>query len=141
VYTLVAFTAYPHVVSFVGRYSATVRQLIVPLIALVLFALSLVIFPDTSRDDPAEVCGALFGFGVGIAFESRFVGFKTEKVNNKRRVVRLLVGAAIVGVLFVGLSPVLPSANVFTKFFRYIIVTFAAAFVAPLMFNYIEKRK
>ena len=141
VYTLIAYVAYPHIVSFLGRYSLGIRQLIVPAIALLLFALSLVIFPDTTRDDPAEVCGALFGFSVGIALESRYVGFKTEKVHNKRRAVRLLVGGVIVGVLFVGLSPILPSANVFTKFVRYIVVAFAVAFIAPLVFNYIEKTK
>jgi hypothetical protein len=86
------------------------------------------------------MCGALFGFSVGLAFESRYVDFKTEKLDNKRRVVRLLVGAVIVVVLLAGLPLVLPSTNVFTKFANYVIVTFSAAFIAPLVFNRIEKR-
>jgi membrane-associated phospholipid phosphatase len=139
-YVLIAYAVYPHIVSFFEKYSVSVRQLTVPVIALVLFALSLIIFPDTSRDDPAVVCGALFGFSLGLAFESTYVDFKTEKLENKKRVVRLLVGGVIVVVLLFGLSPILPSANVFTKFAKYVLVTFGAAFVAPLIFKYIEKR-
>ncbi|WXG44015.1 MAG: phosphatase PAP2 family protein [Promethearchaeati archaeon SRVP18_Atabeyarchaeia-1] len=141
VYTLIAYLAYPQIASFLGRHSTTTRQVIVPVIALVLFASSLVIFPDTTRDDPATVCGALFGFSVGLAFESKYIDFKTEKLDNKKRIMRLLTGGVVVGVLYVGLSPILPSANVFMKFVRYAIVTFGAAFIAPGVFNYIEKRK
>jgi membrane-associated phospholipid phosphatase len=140
VYVLIAYAAYPHIVSFLGRYSATIRQLIVPVLALVLFALSLILFPETSRDDPAEVCGALFGFSVGLAFESKYVDFNTEKLKNKTRAIRLIIGIIIIIVLFVGLSPILPSTNVFAKFVKYVIVTFGAAFIAPLIFNYVEKR-
>jgi len=43
-------------------------------------------------------------------------------------------------VMYVGLAPVLPSSNVFTRFARYSIITLGAAFVVPLIFNYVEKR-
>jgi membrane-associated phospholipid phosphatase len=139
-YTIIAFLAYPHIVSFFGRYSTTLRQLIVPVIALILFVSSLVIFPDTTRDDPAEICGALFGFSAGVALESKYVGFKTEKLNNKKRIVRLAVGGLIVGALYV-LPSILISANVLTKFAKYLIVSLGAAFIAPFAFKVIEKGK
>jgi membrane-associated phospholipid phosphatase len=140
VFTLAFYFAYPHATKSLQKISPGVRQLIVPVLALVLFGVSLLIFPDTTRDDPATVCGALFGFSVGLAFESKYVDFSTEKVDNKKRVVRLLIGLIVVGVLYVGLAPILPSANVFTKFARYVIITFAAAFIVPLVFNYVEKK-
>jgi membrane-associated phospholipid phosphatase len=140
VFTLIFYFAYPHVTRSLQKISLGVGQLIVPALALVLFTLSLLIFPDTTRDDPATVCGALFGFSVGLAFESRYVDFSTDKMDNKKRVVRLLIGLIVVGVLYVGLAPVLPSANVFTKFARYTVITFAAAFIVPLVFNYAEKK-
>jgi membrane-associated phospholipid phosphatase len=140
VFTLVVFFTHPLIESFLGRFSSAFRQSIVPVVALLLFAVSLLIFPDTTRDDPATVCGGLFGFSLGVAFESKYVGFTTEKTGGKKRW-RMLIGLVVIGVTYVGLAPILPSTNVFTRFARYAIITFAAAFIVPLMFNYVEKKK
>jgi len=141
VFTLITYVSYPHIEKFLGRHSERLRQLAVPVIALVLFAVSLLVFPDTTRDDPATVCGALLGFSAGLAFESRYVDFSTDKIGNRTRVARLLIGLLVIGVLYVGLSLLLSSANVFTKFAKYAIITYAAAFIVPLIFKRVEKKK
>jgi len=139
VFILVVCLMYPRINSFLERFSPMARQLIIPVVALVLFVGSLLVFPDTSRDDPAIVCGGLFGFSLGVALESKYVRFTTERTTGKKRW-RILIGLVVIGVMYVGLTPVLPSSNVFTRFTRYAIITLGAAFVVPLIFNYVEER-
>jgi hypothetical protein len=141
IFILLVYFTLPRITASLQKLPSLARQLIVPAIALVLFAVSLIVFPDTTRDDPAVVCGALFGFSTGVALEPRYIAFSTDKMDNKKKIVRLVVGLIIIGILYVGLSPVLPSSNVFARFARYTIITFAAAFIVPSAFDHLEKRK
>lgn len=135
------------------------KDIVVMVVALVLCAASLVVvtvkpYPMDYVDgqllvDPVamqkgsfEAAGVFAGLAIAWTLERRFVGFSTDGLNARSRIVRFLVGAAITGISFaaayVFFKAIMPYN--WAKLFTLFIVAFMAVFVAPLTFNKIERR-
>ena len=82
--------------------------------------------------------GALAGFGVGVIMERAWVRFRVDGAW-WRRVLRFLLGIAIVAIFYVGLRLILPEEMAYgleagLRFVRYGLVGWAATFLGPWLF-------
>lgn len=89
-------------------------------------------------EDSATITGAMLGLGLGCLLESRLVRFTVPGVWWKR-VLRGIVGLAIVLPVYLGLSELFPAGQLhwltlLLRFVRYALVGLAATLVAPWVF-------
>jgi len=128
-----------------GKFSTTewLRCYLMPIVSVLLFGLSFIVFPDTTKGDSALVCGYLCGFSLGVSSESKMVKISVD-ISLRTKAIRSTVGIITVFGLYPVISYVLDLtpfvAQVYIHFLRYAIVAFATAFIMPLFFKFIEKR-
>jgi membrane-associated phospholipid phosphatase len=142
VFLIVAYKTIPHLESKLGSIPRWLRDYLMPLISVLLFGLSLAVFPDIARGNSSLICGSLFGFSFGYSLESKQVNISVN-VNRWTKVIRSLVGLIIVFGLYSIISSILNflslGAIVYLNFIKYALVAFAIAFVTPLVFKFIKK--
>jgi membrane-associated phospholipid phosphatase len=142
VFLIVAYKAIPHLESKLGSVPSWLRDYLTPLISVLLFGLSLAVFPDIARGNSALICGTLFGLSVGFSLESKRVNISVN-VNRWTKVIRSVVGLVTVFGLSLMISFVLNflslGAVVYINFIKYALVAFAITFVTPLAFKFIKK--
>jgi membrane-associated phospholipid phosphatase len=142
VFLIIAYKCMPYLESKLSRIPRWLREYLTPLISVLLFGLSLAAFPDITRGNSALICGSLFGFSFGFSLESKHVNFSID-INRWTKAIRSLVGLVTVFGLYLVISFVLNSLSldtaVYIQFLKYAIVAFAIAFIAPLMFRFIQK--
>ena len=90
-----------------------------------------------------EAAGLMAGLAISWVLERRFVNFTTEGLDTRKRIIRGVIGVVIVGVVFLGgntlFKLVLPYN--YAKMVTYFFVVFVGVFLAPFVFNKIEKRQ
>jgi membrane-associated phospholipid phosphatase len=142
VFLIVAYKTMPYLESELSSIPRWLRDYLMPLISIVLFGLSLAIFPDIARGNSALICGSLFGFSFGYSLESKYVNISVN-VNRWTKVIRSVVGLITVFGLYSMISSILNflslGAVVYLDFIKYAIVAFAIAFITPLTFKFIKK--
>lgn len=105
----------------------------VPILAIFLFVVSYLISPDIARGgDHSATLGPLLGMPIGVMLEMKYVNFSTE-VSPRTKILRVLIGFGFVIGLMLGLPKILPGI------IRWAIITFAAAFLVPLIFKSIKR--
>lgn len=77
--------------------------------------------------------GTYLGFIIGIYIEKKYVNFSTEG-STVNKIIRVLLGVVILGVLQLGLKVLLPSATIFS-FIRYLLITLVGIGVYPMVFK------
>jgi membrane-associated phospholipid phosphatase len=142
VFLVVAYKTMPYLESKLSSIPRWLRGYLMPLISILLFWLSLAVFPDIARGNSALICGSLFGFSFGFSLESKHVNISMN-INRWTKALRSLVGLVTVFVLYLLMSFVLNSLSlgtvVYIQFLKYAMFAFAVAFIAPLMFRFIQK--
>lgn len=103
---------------------------------------ALLVDPVTMQKGSFEAAGIVAGIAVAWVLERRFVGFTTAELDMKSRIVRLVIGIAIVGATYVATDIVFKATMPYNwaKLAAMFCVVFMAVFVAPLAFNKIEER-
>jgi uncharacterized membrane-anchored protein len=90
--------------------------------------------------------GVVVGFSAGLVLEKRHVNFSTD-VSRDTKIVRAILGVVVALLIYYALSaafsllPAIPLVQYSARFIRYILVGFFGAFVIPLLFTYVEKRR
>jgi sphingosine-1-phosphate phosphatase 2 len=142
VFLIVAYKTMPYLESKLSSIPRWLRDYLTPLISVLLFGISLAVFPDITRGNSSLICGSLFGLSFGFSLESKHVNISVN-VNRWIKVLRSVVGLMTVFGSYLTMSFVLNllslSAVVYLHFLKYAIVAFAIAFIAPLIFKYIKK--
>jgi hypothetical protein len=142
VFLIVAYKTMPCLESKLSSIPSWLQDYLTPFLSLLLFGLSLVVFPDIIRGNSALVCGSLFGFSFGFSLESKHVNISVD-VDRSTKVFRSVIGLITVFGLYLMISFVLNSmslgAVVYIHFLKYAIVAFAIAFITPLIFKFTEK--
>jgi hypothetical protein len=142
VFLIVAYKTMPCLESKLSSIPSWLRDYLTPFLSVLLFGLSLAVFPDIIRGNSALVCGSLFGFSFGFSLESKHVNISVD-VDRSTKVFRSVVGLITIFGLYLMMSFVLNSmslgAAVYIHFLKYAIVAFAIAFVTPLIFKFTEK--
>ena len=137
-----------------ARPGRDLRLLVGSIVAVIIFLLfaTLKPYPMDYVDgkllvDPHEVlvdCYKVAGCVLGIAFgwfcERHYVGFSTEDVGLRQGLIRLLIGAAFLGVCYAGGKLLtLVVGDLCGQLLRFFAVFFVAMVVVPLVFGRIER--
>lgn len=142
VFLIVAYKTMPYLESKLSSIPRWLRDYLTPLISVLLFGLSLAVFPDITRGNSSLICGTLFGLSFGFSLESKHVNISVN-VNRWTKVIRSVVGLITVFGSYLIMSFVLNllslGAVVYVHFLKYAIVAFAIAFITPLIFKFIKK--
>jgi hypothetical protein len=83
-----------------------------------------------------EISGYLFAFSLGTILEDKFIGYNTQ-VSLGRRIVRILIGASIMGALIIALRLTLTNF----AFVNSAILGLAVVFIIPYVFEKLEQRR
>ena len=102
---------------------------------------SIIVDPAVARADAFDALGFGLAFFLGWFMELRFINFKTN-VSPKDRLWRIIIGFAILGVIYVAIYPLL---KIFVgaaayKFFKAFLPFFSILFIIPMVFTRVEKR-
>jgi membrane-associated phospholipid phosphatase len=130
----------PYLEKQLNRIPRMLRDYLLPFISLLLFGISLAVFPDTTRGDSALICGSLFGFSLGVPLESRHVNISMD-ISRRAKVIRSMVGLATVFGLYTitsfGSNSLSFVTLVYMQFVRYAIVAFTMVFIVPLILKFV----
>jgi membrane-associated phospholipid phosphatase len=99
--------------------------------ALTLLSSNLPYPPD---DNFGAYGGLIMGIAVSLSLERRYINFDMETTDVKKAA-RIVFGLILVLVLMIGLSPILPSEEIWLRALRYFAIVFVGAVVWPYIFN------
>lgn len=102
----------------------------------------LLVDPVSMQKGSFEAAGICMGLSLAWVLERRLVGFTTEGLDLRTRVIRLVVGVAIVGITYVATDIAFKAVMPYNwaKLCAMFLVVLMAVFVAPLAFGKIEGR-
>lgn len=102
---------------------------------------SLLVDPDQMKVDCFRSIGAYLGFWVAWIIERRFIGYSVEG-SVRTRVIRAIVGAALIAVIYLGILPVVtaPLGEHWGKFLKYFVLILCVGNLYPLCFMRFERR-
>ena len=113
----------------------------------ILFAFSMLIplaiavtFGAAGEVNSEQIGGYLFGFSLGALVEDRHVHF-TVNVSTARRILRLAIGGALMGLLVLALGPILPDIYPVPAFVNSMIRGLFVAAIAPALFTLVERHR
>jgi membrane-associated phospholipid phosphatase len=142
IFLLVAYKAMPYLESGSRGIPSWLRNYLMPLVSVLLFGLSLAVFPDVTRGNSALICGSLFGFSFGFSLESKYANISVN-VNRWTKGIRSVVGLTTVFVFYWIISSILNflslGAVVYFNFIKYALIAFIIAFIMPLVFKLSKK--
>ncbi len=104
----------------------------------------LIVDPISMQKGVYSMAGVTIALMISWNLERRFVGFSTssEDLTMKKRIIRIVVGLIVVGVFFglghFALKAFLPTNP--ASFGKYFLIAFSGIFIAPAVFNTIEKK-
>lgn len=121
---------------FLSRYNAE-HLLLVLIIIGFLMTLIAAVLPQPPNDNFGNIGGLIIGLGFGLILEMRFVDFSNEPHEGQkwRLVLRALIGVILVIAIMFGLSPILPSEEIWLRMIRYFLVALTGIFVWPAIFK------
>jgi membrane-associated phospholipid phosphatase len=136
-----------------NKLNMKVQGILIVTISVFLFLLGTLLFPQTGLgllpDPPAYtdtgnyalVAGVLLGFGIGYILENRYIKYDPGSLNNKQRILNLIVGMVIAFVFFLGLESIKDVFDsVVFRYLRYAVVSFVLGFLVPFILVKLNKR-
>lgn len=96
-----------------------------------------VLLPQPPNDNFGQLGGLIMGLAIALPLEKRYVGFSVEARGGQKwkLLIRIILGLLLLLVIMLGLSPILPTTDVWLRSIRYMLVTLVGAFVWPYIFN------
>ncbi|MHA2433246.1 MAG: phosphatase PAP2 family protein [Candidatus Thorarchaeota archaeon] len=92
--------------------------------------------PYPPGDNFGAYGGLIMGLGIAVPLEQRFVNFDSvAKFRSVSAVVRVVIGVVLVLGAMLGLSPFLPTAEIWLRTLRYFTVVLLGVFIWPLIFK------
>ncbi|MFX0063470.1 MAG: phosphatase PAP2 family protein [Candidatus Hermodarchaeota archaeon] len=130
-----------------NRFTFQQQAFLVLFVPLLLFFGAYILFPSAFLEgkDPGLCCGLLFGGLVGLFAEQRYIKMKSEGVETRAKILRIILGITICSISFLALSfffAVIPITDgfsfVFIRFIGYSFFAIIAIVVCPLIFVNLE---
>ena len=87
----------------------------------------------------ALIAGGVLGVSVGYVLEEEYVKYDPSAIDNKQKLINLVIGMVILLLVFFLLEYIF-KINVITRFIRYALIAFMVTFVLPLIFTKINKK-
>jgi len=135
-----------------NKLSFQIKLIMTIFISIALFLIPTLLYPSAGLelvDDPpifpdkgayAIGGGVLLGFGVGYLLEHEYIKYEPSRLNNKQKIINIVIGLVILIALFMPLEYLLEINSVFYRFGRYALISFVLTYVLPLMFVRINKK-
>lgn len=122
---------------FLSRFKSDYLYLTLFIFGFLVALILSILVPDAAGDNYGSIGGLTMGLAIGVPLERRYVNFEVEPADGKqwKKVVRVVLGLVIIVGLVLGLSPILPTSDVWLRTIRYTIVGIVGIFVWPLIFK------
>ncbi len=126
--------------SLTGFFSGIRREYLYTalfILGLVMTVTATYVVPLPPGDNFGAIGGLIMGLAVALPLENRYIKFSVEPPEGQkwRLIVRVIVGLVLIIVLMLGLSPVMPSTDVWLRTLRYSIVVAFGVLVWPFVFT------
>lgn len=119
-----------------GKAVQATEQLVFAFVTLIPLLIA-VLLGAASEINPGQIGGYLFAFSLGVIVEERYVRFGTE-ISPSKRILRIIIGGAMVGGLVFALDTMLPLAYLVSAFANSFIRGLAVVLIVPAVFKIIE---
>ena len=141
----------PIITEKVNPLSLSLKIILSIVVSIVLLLIGILIAPTAGLEmvpgaDPysdagnyALIAGAILGLSVGYLLEEKYVKYDPSALDQKQKIINLVIGMVILLVLFFLLEFIF-KINVITRFIRYALISFILTFVVPLIFTKINKK-
>ncbi len=141
----------PFISEKVNALNLTSKIIITTVVSLSLFIIGTLLFPTSGlqlvNNPPyysdasayGQVGGVILGLGVGYLLENEYINYEPTELNNKQKVVNLIITIVILIVTYLALG-LLISGNVVLRFIRYTLISFILAFFVPLILIKINRK-
>ena len=137
-----------------NKLSFIAKIVLTALVSIALFLIGTLLFPrayvqlavDNIPPDYPDagafslVGGVLLGFGVGYLIEQEYVRYDPSELTNKKKIINLIVGLAIIFIVFLPFEYLIEIDSAFYRFFRYGLTAFVVAYVIPLICTKIDSK-
>ncbi|MFW9788328.1 MAG: phosphatase PAP2 family protein [Candidatus Thorarchaeota archaeon] len=122
--------------NYLSKYQ-TEHLLLILLIIGFLVTLIAAVLPQPPNDNLGAYGGLTMGLAIGLILEMKFVNFTTQPYNGEkwRLAARIVIGLVLVICVMYGLSPILPSEQIWLRAVRYCLVAVTGIFVWPAIFK------
>ena len=134
---IVFYKFYDPIKTFVSKFNSDYVYLSIAFIGFILIALSAFVVPLPPNDNFGSYGGLMIGLSIGFMLEGKYVNFSVEPIEGKKWkiVLRVIIGLLLVIGLLLGLSPILPTSEIWLRAIRYTFVAIVGIFVWPLIFK------
>jgi membrane-associated phospholipid phosphatase len=121
---------------YLSKYSIDYWLVLLMVFGVVLTFISWIL-PPPPEDNFGSYGGLVVGLALGLILEKRFVNFSVEPHEGQkwRLGLRVIIGLVLVIGLMVGLSPFLPSEEIWLRMIRYMLVALTGIFIWPAIFK------
>jgi len=121
----------------IASLSLVVKLILAVVIPIVLFLIGNYIFPNPTGDY-GLMSGAIMGISLGYILETEKIKYDPRKLNNKQRIINLVIGIVITLVLYLGLSYAFPESQIM-DLLQYLILSFVLVTAVPWLFTKINR--
>ena len=128
----------PLITERINKLNLSLKLVLSIVIPIVLFIIVMLIFPNT-ENDYGLTCGVIMGLSVGYPMERKYVNYNPVELNNKQKIINLIIGLLIVMALYVILDFLIDIDNQIWKFFEYLIISLTAIFLVPWILQKIKR--
>lgn len=131
--------------------SLQIKILLAIIVSVLLFIIGAVLFPTTGQypiKNPvpyadaggyALVSGVILGFSVGYLLENEYVNYQPSELNNKQKIINLILGLILVFAIYFVLGLAI-RGNIILRFTRYALLTFSISLILPIIFTKINRK-
>ncbi len=128
----------PIIAKKINTLNLDIKLLLSIVIPIVLFIVAILIFPDTDNEY-GLTCGALIGLSIGYLLEVEYIKYEPAELNNKQKIINLIIGLIIVLVVYVVLDLLVPIENQLWDFFEYLIIALTGVLLVPWILQKIKR--
>jgi len=128
----------PKISEKISSLSLTIKLILSVVIPILLFVIGIYAIPD-STGGYGMVTGAMMGFALGYILETEKIKYDPRELNNKQRILNLVIGIVITLVLYLGLSLAFPESQIM-DLLQYLILSFILVTLVPWLFTKINRK-
>jgi membrane-associated phospholipid phosphatase len=123
--------------SFFSQIKEDYLYLLLFLFGFIATLVSTYILPLPPSDNFGSLGGLIMGLAIALPLEKRYVNFSVEALGDRkwRLALRIILGLILVLGVMLGLSPFLPTSEVWLRAVRYMLVVVIGVFLWPLIFT------
>jgi len=129
----------PIVTEHINHLNFKIKLVLSTVIPIALFIITILIFPE-SEIDYGLIGGALLGLSIGYLLEVEYIQYNPAELNNKQKIINLIIGLVLVLVVYLALDLLVSIENQVWAFFKYLIIILTAILLVPWILQKIKRQ-